>query len=186
MSKMTTFALTVALAAGLGIATGAPAHATTLMQTITDKAGDARPSIDITKITVINQTDHEPASVLIETAAPFENAYDGAIFWLNLDHDPKPNMVITAFTGSSVDWTKSNGWKGDRNITKNCGLVTIAANKASLIFDPHCLGKSKKMQVSVATFRYDAADGGLSYDYAPGKKMWTTRMKSQTRWNPTR
>jgi hypothetical protein len=103
-------------------------------------------------------------------------AGDGQVIWFNLDADPRPEAVLTAYAYSEWQVARANGWNAEGiNINhKGCFTYRAKSKNVKVTFNPDCFAPASHVSVSAAGFHSDSK--GSTLDYAPGKKKWTAQV----------
>lgn len=158
-------ALTVALPAQAALPTGV---------TIRD-GGDAKGQYDIRTVGFYSASEAEPASVSV-TMKKAPKPGSVVFVWLNLDKDKKPDVLFVGMTGSHYSVQAVDGWRkpGKDIFDRGCGKMSVFEKTVEVSFTPNCLGKAKRMQVSVAT----ATSKEKFKDFAPKKFKWSKKIRA--------
>lgn len=160
------------------------ARAENVYETTVKDPAEEKVSTDIKKVRLTSATrNHEFASVVL-TRRGANKSGDTYATMLNLDGDKQPDMLITGTYTSSYEVYKMKTWtKPVKDITaKKCAEVYSFDTFMEFVFNPDCLGESKKMQVSATSWNESVINEDpsdlSSVDYAPGKKKWSQKIQS--------
>ncbi|UPK74919.1 hypothetical protein MU582_21200 [Nocardioidaceae bacterium SCSIO 66511] len=145
---------------------GAPVDAN--VRKFRDKRGDAKGSIDITKVRVDNSTKHRNKVVVRVKQRGFRS---GGLVEVYLDTKPKrkgPEFRLTGYVGSEYAMRRMKSWKKPGSVVKCPGyaMKMVGKGKTRAVFKRGCIGKPGKVRVAVHTNR------GNRSDWARGVFRW--------------
>lgn len=175
-------ALTAAtsLAAGAALLLGTvPAAAAAPVPTLTKSDPvDAGASYDIVELRVRGAAGEEGRATVVVLHDRRVRAGDGIDVWFDLDGDREPDVYLTglAYSEYAVYRTRSFTGHGKDISDKGCYALKMKDRRATVRFDPSCLGETRAFAVTARSFRQ--GEPAVGADWVPRKERFTRKVQA--------
>ena len=169
--RRTRLAVVLALAAFVVMSIAAPASAAPLpTKRVVNDPFQPGKAYDILRVTLKAQpADGDWAKVKVLHSREVQVG-DSIDFWFNLDDDKNPDVHVVGDSFSEFSVFKTDSFLEDgKNISKrDCFRLRMSGQLSVVRFEPDCIGKSTRFNVSIRSSRSDQPKGN-DWVRQPGK-----------------
>jgi hypothetical protein len=164
----------VSLGPALGLAPAALAAPGTTL-TKTDPV-DAGASYDIVELRAKAAREPGGRATVVVLHDRRVRAGDGIDVWFDLDGDREPDVYLTglAYSEYAVYRTRSFAGHGADVSDRGCYALKMSGRRATVRFDPSCLGEVRAFAVTARSFRH--GEPAVGADWVPRKERFTRRV----------
>lgn len=173
----TVLAAAVSLAASVALlgATPAAIAAPAPEVTVTDPV-DAGASYDVVELRAKAAPTAEGRATVVVVHDRRVRSGDGIDLWFDLDGDREPDVYLTGLAYSEYAVYKTRSFRGHgKDIgDKGCFALKMANRRATVRFDPSCLGGTRSFAVAARSFRH--GEPAVGADWAPRPQRFTRKV----------
>lgn len=171
LTAAVSLAASVTLLGAAPAAVAAPAPEVTVVDPV-----DAGASYDVLRLTAKAAAKPEGRATVVVLHDRRVRSGDGIDLWFDLDGDREPDVYLTglAYSEYAVYRTRSFRRHGKDISDKGCFSLKMTNRRATVRFEPSCLGETRAFAVAARSFRHGEPAAGA--DWVPRTQRFTRKV----------